>query len=152
MSRSDWLWGLGLGVGALAVLGITFLLPIAAGSTDPCGQPLAPLGTSEVSAEAFANEDLALEQVVQALNRGERQVAEAQFYGPIHGFTHNVDPPVRERDEPLAKRPCQAVINVEGGLANRISDIELAADILDLHDVLRETAVALGYPDSDEGT
>lgn len=144
----DWVWGAGFGAIIVVFVGFWIALGLVnGGSAAACDKALAPLGTSDVSAGAFANEEIALTRVVDALNRGDRAGAEAQFYGPIHGFTHNVDPPVRERDEALAKRLCEAVIKVEDGLTARADDLRLAGDIAAVRDILREVAVALGYPD-----
>lgn len=150
---SDWVWGAGFGAIIVVFAGLWTGAGLLAGEgAATCDEPLAPLGTSAISAQAFASEEIALTQVVDALNRGDRAGAEAQFFGPIHGFTHNVDPPVRERDEPLAKRLCQAVIKVEDGLTARADNLKLASDIGAVRDILREVAVALGYPDPEAET
>lgn len=142
----DWVWGAGFGAIVVLFIGFWMAAGLLAGqSAAACDEPLAPLGTSDISVEAFASEEIALTQVVDALNRGDRAAAEAQFYGPIHGFTHNVDAPVRERDESLAKRLCEAVIKVEDGLTARADNLQLASDIGAVRDILREVAVALGY-------
>lgn len=147
----DWVWGAGFGAIVLVFVGFWALLGILGpGSAAGCDEPLVPLGTSDISTSTFANEEVALNRVVEALNRGDRAGAEAQFYGPIHGFTHNVDPPVRQRDESLAKRLCEAVIKVEDGLTTGAGDIELAGSISEVRDILREVAVALGYANPED--
>ena len=150
----DWVWGAGFGAIIVVFVGFWIALGLVnGGSAAACDKALAPLGTSDVSAGAFANEEIALTRVVDALNRGDRAGAEAQFYGPIHGFTHNVDPPVRERDEALAKRlkevlvkmhdPKPKVVRLDKDGEGKVT----AGDIAAVRDILREVAVALGYPD-----
>ena len=78
-----------------------------------CDNALKPLGTSIVDGEAFAQQDVAMTRVIDLLNQGDRAGAEAAFYGPVHGFTHNADPPLREVDEGLAKQLCRNVIELE---------------------------------------
>ena len=76
----------------------------------------------------------------------DRAGAEAAFFGPVHNFTHNVDPPLREVDEPLAKRLCGQVIDVENGLTERAPNDELIVILGQIREIIRDAAEALGYP------
>ncbi|MEO6197483.1 MAG: hypothetical protein ABIP58_05160, partial [Dehalococcoidia bacterium] len=116
----------------------------ASGST--CDQALSPLGTSIIDADAFVEEDAGLSRVLGLLEQGDRSGAEAAFYGPVHNFMHNVDPPLRKADEAMAKDLCRAVIDLENKLASRATDPELIGSLTAVHDLLRDAAEALGYP------
>jgi hypothetical protein len=144
----DWVWGAALGLVVLVFIGGYFLATQVAGGGDGggCDSPLAPLGTSQISAEAFAAEDTGLGRVLDLLQAGDRAGAEAAFYGPVHNFTHNVDPPLREVDDSAAKALCNEVLNVEELLFNRASDVELIGSIEKIREQLRDAAETLGYP------
>ncbi len=144
----DWVWGAGLGVivlffaGAFVVVG-----EISGGGTGAtCNEPLAPLDGSDISAEAFFDEEDALTRVISMLNLGDRPGAEATFFGPVHAFTHNVDPPLRERDEDAAKELCEAVIEMENGFSTNAPPATIAAQIDLVRTLLRDAAETLGYP------
>jgi len=147
----DWVWGLGLGVLLLAVVGGFLLisggLP-GGGGGSTCDEPLKPLNTSDISAQGFADEDAALGRVADFLNNGDLSAAEAAFYGTVHNFTHNADPPIREKDEALAKDLCKAVIDLEESLPGGVSTLQLSIKTQRVRDLLADGAVALGYPRS----
>lgn len=142
----DWAWGLGLGLIVVIAVGGFFVLTNSGGNGGTCDQELPPLGSSEISQRAFDEEDEALTRVIAMLNAGDRAGAESAFFGPPHNFTHNVDPPVRQKDSALAKQLCEAVIVVEEGLAtpSRPSS-QIAAGIQDMQILIRDSAEALGY-------
>jgi hypothetical protein len=144
----DWVWGAGLGVIALFFIAVFFLVSGVlggGGGGSQCDDPLAPLGSSEISAEAFQEEDAALGRVIGFLQSGDRVAAEAAFYGPVHNFTHNADPPLREQDEELAKELCEAVLVLEESFITGTTP-DVATDTQRVRDLLRDAAVALGYP------
>lgn len=66
--------------------------------------------------------------------------------GGVHNFTHNVDGPVRDKDEDLAKELCEAVIELEEDFASHASSFDTSLDAQRLRDLLREAAQVLGYP------
>jgi len=144
----DWAWGIAIGVIFLAVVGAFFLVNgvLSGGGGGNCGKPLAPLGVSDTSAEGFAEEDAGLAKVMSLLSAGDADGAESAFYGPVHNFTHNADPPIREKDPGLAKELCEIVIEVEEDLVSSISPLDLSLKLERIRDLLREGAVLLGYP------
>jgi hypothetical protein len=111
-----------------------------------CDEELPPLGTSIVDGDAFAEKDEGLTRVIELLEQGDRQGAEAAFYGPVHNFTHSVDPPLREVDEAKAKELCKAVIQLENDLASRATDVEILGGVEAVREQLRDASEALGYP------
>jgi hypothetical protein len=147
-SLPDWVWGAGLGAIVVLFVGAYFLIAAitGTGTAGACDGPLPPLGTSTVNAEEFIRVDAALGQVISLLDQGDRQTAEASFFGPTHNFTHNVDPHVREQDEDLAKNLCRAVIALEDNLATRAPAPQLSADVQRVRELLRDAAAVLGYP------
>ena len=143
----DWAWGLGLGALAVIIVGGFFLMSevLGGGSGGTCDQELPPLGTSEISQQAFDEEYTALTRVIQFLNAGDRTGAEAAFFGPTHNFTHNIDPPVRQQDRGLAVELCEVVLDVEDSLARGESNATIALLITELRRLIVEAAVTLGY-------
>ncbi len=143
----DWVWGAGLGVLALFFVGAFFAVrEISGGGDGSCDGPLAPLAGGEITAEAFVNEEEALTRVISMLTLGDRPGAEAAFFGPVHAFTHNVDPPLRERDGDAAKELCEAVILMENAFAVNISSSRVALHVDLVRTLLRDAAETLGYP------
>ncbi len=143
----DWVWGLGLGLMVLFAVGGYFLVTnVTSGGGAVCDKALPPLGISDTSAQAFIQEDADLGKVIDMLNRGDKNAAESAFYGPVHNFTHNVDPPVRLKNEQLAKDLCQAVLKIEDDLAFNASTQQASASLQRVRGLLRDAAGALGYP------
>jgi hypothetical protein len=132
-------------VGGGIVIGVVLLLGGGDGNTGTCDTALAPLGTSDISQLGFQTEDAGLARVASAAAAGDLTTAEAAFYGDIHNFTHNVDPPLRQIDESMAKDLCDKVIQIEEELAfNRRIDV-IAALAESIREILQDAAVALGY-------
>lgn len=143
----DWGWGLGLGALAVIIVGGFFLISelLGGGGGGTCDQELPPLGVSEISQAAFDNEFESLTRVIDFLNNGDRAAADASFYGETHGFTHNIDPPVRQQDEALAKNLCRTVLDVEEALFETSSTSSIALLMAELRTLVQDAAVALGY-------
>ena len=143
----DWVWGLALGVVVLLAVGGYFVVSgVTGGGGSTCDKALPPLGASDVSARAFIQEDADLGKVIDMLNRGDKNAAESAFYGPVHNFTHNVDPAVRQKNEQLAKDLCQAVLKIEDDLAFNATTQQASASLQRVRDLLRDAAQAAGYP------
>ncbi len=115
------------------------------GAGSPCDESLVALGESEISQMGFQAEDAGLARVAQAAAAGDLQSAEAAFFGDVHNFTHNVDPPLREVDEALAKELCERVVEIEEELAfdRRISVI--AGQATRIRELVQDAAEALGF-------
>ncbi len=126
----DWVWGLMLGLAAVLIGGLVFLVAGGGlgGGGGGCDKPLVPLETSDISASGLAQEDAGLARVIEAADRGAMDEVESAFYGPVHNFTHNVDPPIREKDEALAKQLCEAVIKIEEDLVANPSPLDISLD------------------------
>jgi hypothetical protein len=130
---------------AAIVVGV--LIFVDGGSSNPCDKPLVPLGGGEanISQEGFDAEDAGLTEVIQAAEAGNIAAVEANFFGEVHNFTHNVDPVIREEDEDLAKELCAVVISLEEELAFDRRLERVAADAREARDLLRDGAELLGY-------
>ncbi len=115
------------------------------GGGNPCDNPLAPLGDSEISQMGFQAEDAGLARVVQAATAGNLEAAESAFFGDVHNFTHNVDAPLREVDEELAIELCEEITEIEEELAfgRRLSFI--AGQATRIRELLQDAAEALGF-------
>jgi hypothetical protein len=143
----DWVWGAGLGVLALIFVGGFFLVSgvLGGGGSGGCDQALSPLGTSTVDEETFNFVDEALTRTISSLQNGDRDGAFANFYGPPHNFTHNVDPPLREIDEDAAKTLCGHVLDIEASLESG-SLAQARGDAENVQEDLRDAAEILGFP------
>ena len=115
------------------------------GGSNACDNALAPLGRSDISQAGFQAEDVGLTRVIQAATARDLTAAEDAFFGDVHNFTHNVDPPVRAVDAKMAKDLCKTVIHIEEELAiDRRVDV-IATDAARIRELLRDGAEALGY-------
>jgi len=132
-------------IGGGIVIAVIFLLGGNGGGNNACDNALPPLGKSDISQAGFQAEDAGLAKVIQAASAGNLPAAEDAFYGDVHGFTHNVDQPLRPVDEELARDLCESVIHIEEELAiDRRVDV-IASDAARIRALLRDAAEALGY-------
>lgn len=143
----DWVWGLGLGVIVLIFVGAYFALTAGSSNGGTCDSPLAPLGNSEINADAFVQFDAELASIQAMLNSGDVEGANVAFFGKaVHNFTHNVDPAVREQDSDLAKNLCRSVIDLEETLFARTDPVGTALIVQEVRSYLSDSADVLGYP------
>ena len=132
-------------IGGGIVVAVIFLLGGNGGGNNACDNALPPLGRSDISQAGFQAEDAGLAKVIQEASAGNLPAAEDAFYGDVHGFTHNVDQPLRPVDEELARDLCESVIHIEEELAiDRRVDV-IATDAARIRALLRDAAGALGY-------
>jgi len=114
-----------------------------------CDQPLLPTGESEISQSGFQAEDAGLARVIEAASAGDLQAAEEAFLyannGEVRNFTYDVDQPLREVDEELAKELCEAVNRIEEGLILDQRADRVATEATRIRELIRDAAVALGY-------
>jgi hypothetical protein len=130
----------------VAVIGWSLLSGALSGPAAACEEPLPPLGTSDLSAEGFQRQDTALGGVLEMLSAGDVAGAQRAFAGEVHNFTHNVDAPVRQHNEELAKEICRTVLDVESSLTPGVPAAELATKMAQLRELIRDAAEALGHP------
>jgi hypothetical protein len=144
----DWVWGGGLGVIVLIFVAGFFLFSRCSGASAACDKALGPLGQSSLDATGFVNEDAGLGHVIDFLNQGDINAANIAFYGDVHNFMHNADPPIRAKDPTLAKNLCNAVVTLETNLEPPAgkTTAEMAVDATLVRKYLDDGAVALGYP------
>src|SRR5581483_11630744 len=133
-----------IGIVVMAVLIIRG--PGNSSSANACDKPLAALGQSPITADEFQAVDKGLQDTIAAAQLGSLAGAENSFFGRVHNFTHNVDPPLRQQDPDLAKTLCRNVINLENEFSLQRRPQEIARLAQDLQTVLRQAAVELGYP------
>jgi hypothetical protein len=148
-SLRDNAWGIALGLVFAGFLGALFLGGGITGTdAATCDKPLSPMaGGNDLTAAGFASEDESLGAVIEYLNADDRANADAVFFGPVHSFTHNVDPIVRATQPEVAKALCNAVIRLENDLAvPGTPAATLAKDTIAVREALRDSAVALGHP------
>ncbi|MFQ5879060.1 MAG: hypothetical protein ACE5IZ_02655 [Dehalococcoidia bacterium] len=144
----DWGWGLALGAIAIGVLVIVVVIVRGLGDGSgggTCDQPLAPLGLSEMTAAEFKAVDRGLADVAAAARVGSVAGAERAFFGPVHNFTHNVDPPLRERNPELAKQVCERVLSLEQEFDVGRRPEQIAAAAEDIRQFLRRAAQDMGF-------
>ena len=132
-------------IGGGIVVGVILLLGNNGGGNNACDNALPPLGRSDISQAGFQAEDVGLTTVIQAATAANLSAAEDAFYGDVHNFTHNVDPPLRAVHEGMAKDLCKTVIHIEEELAIERRVEIIAADAARIRELLRDGAEALGY-------
>jgi hypothetical protein len=149
----DWVWGAGLGLIVIVAIGGYFILSTGGSSAGTCDKALAPINTSDISAQGFQAEDNGLADVIQRLQSGDRVGAETIFYAgtggsstATHAFTHNVDPALREKDEGAAKKLCEEVLNVENIIETRGNNNDFVSSLIRIREQLADASETLGYP------
>jgi hypothetical protein len=134
-------------VGGGIIAGVMLVMGGGGGSGSAvCDGPQVPQGESDISQLGFQAQDVGLSKVIQAASAGDLAAVEDAFYGDVHGFTHNVDQPLRPVDEDLARDLCETVIDIEEELLAeqpRVDAIGLQA--ARIQDMMRDAAEALGY-------
>ena len=117
------------------------------GSGSSCDSPLPPLGDSDISQLGFQTVDVGFTRMIEATSAGNFDLATETWYdddSELHNFTHNVDTPLRDEDEELAKELCDAVIGFEDELiSERVGRV--ATEAIRVRDLLRDAAEALGF-------
>ncbi len=133
-------------IGGGIVLAVVFLFGGGGdGGSSACDSPLPPLGESEVSQLGFQTEEVGLTRVIEAATAGNLEAAQATFFGDVHNFTHNVDPPLRAVDEQLAKEICEAVVDIEEELIPPVDIGGVGREATTIRELLRDAAEALGF-------
>jgi hypothetical protein len=131
-------------VGGGIIVGVILFFG-AEGADNPCDNSLASLGQSDISQLGFQTEDVGLTRVILAAQAGNLDAVQSAFFGDVHNFTHNVDAPLREANDELAKELCEAVIEIEDEFVidRRLSVI--VGQATRIRDLLRDAAEALGF-------
>lgn len=138
-------------LGLVAVIGggviatAFFLFGNDGGGNGPCDLPLPPKGDSEISQAGFQAEDDGLAKVIEAAAAGDLPAAHNAFFGDVRRFTYDIDQPLRDVDEGLAKELCEAVNNVEEELTVNQRADRVATEATRVRELIREAAEALVY-------
>jgi hypothetical protein len=133
----------------LIFVGGFFLFTQAGGGNATCDSPLKPIGSApDADAAGFQQEDAALGNLIDMLNRADFNGANALFYGEPHNFMHTAEPVIREKDEDLGKKLCEAVIKFEEDFdtTGRTPTSALVNDVTTVRNYLRDGAEVLGFP------
>ena len=134
-------------IGGSIVAAVVYLLGGGGGGGSACNDPLPPLADSDISQLGFQTEDVGLARMIEATSVGNLDSATEVWYdndSEVRNFTHNVDAPLREADEELAKELCEAVIRFEDELiSERVGRV--ATEAIRVRDLLRDAAEALGF-------
>jgi hypothetical protein len=124
----------------------------AVGTAGPgsnvCDRPLPALGSGPISQERFDKSDADMDQAITLAGRGDVLGAHtAFFYGDalVHDYTHDIDGPLRERNEDLAKALCNRVAQIEAEFAFRGQSATIAAQAEDIRNLLRQAAREMGF-------
>ena len=134
-------------IGGGIIAAVVFLLGGGGGGGSACNDPLPPLADSDISQLGFQTQDIGLTRMAEATSVGNLDSATEVWYdndSELHNFTHDVDTPLREADEELAKELCEAVIRFEDELiSERVGRV--ATEAIRVRDLLRDAAEALGF-------
>jgi len=93
----------------------------------------------------FEEANAGLEEAIEQAEQGAPQEALVAFFLLSHDFTHDVDGPLREEDEGLAVRLCNAVVEMEElvtGEADGDTVAELARSVQEALAEAREALAA----------
>jgi hypothetical protein len=133
-------------IGGAVIVAVFFIFGNDGGQGESvCDRALLPLDKSEISQLGFQTEDVGLTNVIQAATVGNLEAAATAFFGDVHNFTHNVDPPLREVDENLAIELCEAIVKIEEELAFEGRVDRIAIEATRIRDLLRDAAETLGF-------
>ncbi len=140
-------------IGGSIIAAVVFLLGGGGSGGSACDGPLPPLADSDISQLGFQKEDIGLTMMAEATSVGNLDSATEFWYdndSEVHNFTHDVDAPLRDADEELAKELCEAVISIEEELALDRRPSVVARQATRIRDILRDAAEALGFARSGE--
>ena len=141
--------GVGMVIGALGIGIIIMIVLLVQGGGGPassgCDDPLPPQGVSPITEAEFSVADLGLSQTVESASTGSLLDARRSFFGRVHNFTHNVDPPLRAQDPDLARDLCERVLNIERELALGESPERVAIEAESIRQILLEARTILGF-------
>jgi len=115
------------------------------GGSGVCDRPLAPLTDSEISQDAFQAEDDGLTRVIDTASAGDLPATQKTFFDEVRSFTYDVDQPLREKDEELARELCEAVNSIEEELTVNQRADRVASMATRIRELIRDAAEALGY-------
>jgi hypothetical protein len=115
------------------------------GGSSACDDPLLPRGESEISQLGFQTEDAGLAKVIEAASVGDLEGAQEAFFGDVRTFTYDVDQPLREVDEELAKELCMAVNTIEEEITVNQRPEQVAIGATRIRELIGDAAEALGY-------
>jgi hypothetical protein len=139
---------LGLAVAGAVFLGIAILKPFGGsdGAQDNlCDRPLAAIGSGQIGQEQFDSADAGMEQVIALAQQGDVDGAQVAFFSKVHNFTHDVDQPLRDKNEESAKGLCRAVVQIEAEFAFGGEAPTVAAEAEGIRDLLGQAAEELGF-------
>jgi hypothetical protein len=148
---------LGLAVAVAAILTLVFLEPfggsdrvedaVDTGSpgTNICDRPLPALGSGQITKEKFDTVDAGMDRVIPLAAEGDVIGAQVVFFSEVHDFTHDVDGPLRDSNDDLAKGLCKAVAQIEAEFAFGGEAATIAEEAEGIRDLLRRTAAEMGF-------
>lgn len=119
---SDWIWGLGLAVIVLGIVGgvVLFAAGGIGGGGGGCGSALRRLSDEPLTRDNFVQANRGISQTISELDRGAVEDAESAFFLDVHVFIHTLDPEIRPQNEKLAKELCESLIFLEEEFAQRL--------------------------------
>jgi hypothetical protein len=81
-----------------------------------------------------------------AAGTGDVSAARGHFFGTAHDLTHDIDPPLRALNAPLATELCKSVLSLENHLLGipETNAANIAAEAQACADLLTRAGVALG--------
>ncbi len=136
-------------IGGALVAGVIFLVGDGGGGSNLCDKPLLPPSESEISQMDIQAGDAGLASVIEAASRGNVEAANEAFYASnseIQNFTRDMDQPLREVDEELARDLCEAATELgEEFVADEPEAEAITASAIRLRHLVGDAAETLGY-------
>ncbi len=110
---------------------------------EPCGKPVGAIGDSPLTEARLL---AAIEQMrqVASLAGGDRAGAEATFAGDAHNITHDIDAPLRSRDEEIAIDLCLAATEIEVAIGTNYDGEAVSANAEEAARLLEAAGRSLG--------
>ncbi len=138
---------------AAAFSGLFFLASAQFGSggeqeaPNLCDRPLPPLSPGPIGKQDFDMARAGMEGVIGIANQGDIASARNAFFLRVHDFTHNVDGPLRAKDDGLAKELCRAVAQIEVEFLSPTprEAATIAEHAQGIRELLRQAAAVLGF-------
>jgi hypothetical protein len=82
-------------------------------SGDPCSHPIGAVTADPLTAQRVQNAIDDMRKSAQLAAAGDQNGAQTAFSGDAHNITHDIDGPLRQTDEALAVKLCEAVLVIE---------------------------------------
>jgi hypothetical protein len=93
--------------------GVITPTPVAVTGGDPCSHPIGAVTADPLAAQRMQNAIDDLREAARLAGSGDQNGSQTAFSGDAHNITRDIDGPLRQTDEALAVKLCEAVLAIE---------------------------------------